>query len=128
MKRWFSMMLLVGALLGLFAQEAAFASAIPMQMSGHASTSSPAGMSEDCAKMMELAAHSETGQKPEKPCSGMTIDCVAKMGCASTTALLPDGPIDLEKDVASGEPTPMPVTRLVGRNLGPEPEPPARLG
>ena len=126
MKRWFSMMLLVGALLGLFAQEAAFASAVPMQMSRQAS--SPAGMSEDCAEMMGLKVHSGTGQKPGQPCNGMTIDCVAKMGCASTTALLPDGPIELAKNVATGAPTQMPVARLVGRNLRPEPEPPARLG
>ena len=113
-------------MLGLFAQEAAFASAPSMQMSEQ--VTAPAGMSEDCAEMMGLSVHSDLGQQPEKPCDGMTLDCVAKMGCASAIALVPVAPSDLAIEIVLGEPTLMPVPRLVGRNLRPEPEPPARLG
>jgi hypothetical protein len=27
--------------------------------------------------------------QPEKPCQGMTPDCIAKMGCAGAVALIP---------------------------------------
>jgi len=125
------MLLLMGAILGLFAQEAAFASALPMQMSEQ--TSAPAGMSEDCAEMMGLTAQSEVGkseagQQPEKPCEGLTLDCIAKMGCALPVALVPPAMPAVQTVYRPSAPTFMPVARLVGRNLSPEPEPPTLLG
>lgn len=130
MKRWLSMMLLIGAMLGLFAQEAAFASALPMQMSVQASA--PAGMSEDCAEMMGLTAQSEVGQseagpQPEMPCQGLTLDCIAKMGCALPLALVPPAMSAVQTVYRPNTPALMPVARLVGRNLSPEPEPPTLL-
>lgn len=131
MKRWLSMLLLMGAILGLFAQEAAFASALPMQMSEQ--TSAPAGMSEDCAEVMGLTAQSEVrqfeaGQQPEKPCEGLTLDCIAKMGCALPVALVPPAMPAVQTVYRPDTPALMPVARLVGRNLSPEPEPPTLLG
>ena len=131
MKRWLSLMLLIGAMLGILAQETAFASALPMQMSEQ--TSAPAGMSEDCAEMMGLTAQSEVGQseagqQPEKPCEGLTLDCIAKMGCALPVALVPPAMPAVQTVYRPNTPTLMPVARLVGRNLSPEPEPPAILG
>ena len=120
MKRWFSMMLLVGALLGLFAQEVALASASSMQLS--AQTSASEAMSEDCAEMMGL-----TKQQPEKPCQELTLDCIAKMGCGLFLALVPPALSADPAEYRPNLPVLMPVTRLVGRNLTPEPEPPARL-
>lgn len=126
MKRWLSMMLLMGAMLGLFAQEAAFASAFPMQMSEQ--TSAPTGMSEDCAEMMGLTAQSEVEQQPEMPCQGLTLDCIAKMGCALPVALVPPAMAAVRTAHRTDTPALMPVARLVGRNLSPEPEPPTLLG
>lgn len=130
MNRLLSMMLLIGAMLGLFAQEAAFASALPMQMSVQASA--PAGMSEDCAEMMGLTAQSvvsqsETGLQPEMPCQGLTLDCIAKMGCALPLALVPPAMSAVQTLYRPNTPALIPVVRLVGRNLGPEPEPPTLL-
>jgi hypothetical protein len=126
MKRWFSMLMLIGALLGLLGQETAFASAPSMQVSEQASA--PGGMSADCAEKMGLTAHSAFGQQPETPCQGLTLDCLAKMGCALPVVLIPPAVSGTSAQYRPETPAPMPVTRLVGRDLAPELEPPARLG
>ena len=82
MKRWFSLLLLMGALLGLMGQEAAFARGMPVEQAAQsaAAVQTSAGlMSADCAEMMGLAKQKP---QPDKPCQGMTPDCMAKMGCA----------------------------------------------
>ncbi len=117
--------------MGLFALEAAFASALTMHMPEQASA--PADMSEDCAEMMGLTAqseigHSDAGQQPEKPCQGLTLDCIAKMGCALPLALVPPAMSAVQAVYRPNTPAFMPVARLVGRNLSPEPEPPTLLG
>ncbi len=123
MKRWFSFLLLMGALFGLFGQEAAFAHVLPAEKSEQTTVAAP--MSVECAEMMGLAKQKP---KPEKPCQGMTPDCIAKMGCAVAVALLPDAPIEFAISAVTGELAQIPVVRLVGRSLTPEPEPPAFLG
>jgi hypothetical protein len=123
MKRWFSLLLLAGALLGLFGQEAAFAQMMPVEQAGHAVAVTP--MSAECAEMMGLA---KQAQQPEKPCQGMTPDCVAKMGCAVALALLTPPAIDASPQFRAASPTLLPVAPLIGRDTDPEPEPPARLG
>lgn len=126
MKRWQSYVLLMGALLGLFAQQAAFASPPSMQVSEHGSIS--AGMTDDCAVMMALTVPSDFDQQPDKPCQGLTVDCIGKMGCALPVALiLPAMPV-VPTVYRPGAPAFMSVAPLVGRNFGPEPEPPASLG
>jgi len=122
-KRWFSLLLLMGALLGLMAQEAAFAHVMPVEKAEQMVVAPQ--MSPECAEMMGLAK-----QKPPsgKPCEGMTPDCIAKMGCAVSVALLPPLASDTAPKFRTAVPRIAPVSPLAGRNIGPEPEPPARLG
>lgn len=127
MKRWFSLALLMGALLGLIGQEAAFARVLPAAQAAQTSAvvqTDASQMSADCAGMMKLAQQPQ----PDAPCQGMTPDCVAKMGCAAPVALIPPllgaAPTKFRLLV----PGQMPVARLVGREISPEPHPPAALG
>lgn len=116
--------MLAGALLGLLGQEAAFAHVMPVAKAEQVAT--PAGpMSADCAEMMGLA---KQAQQPEKPCQGMTPDCIAKMGCAVPLALIPPLAFATAPLFRAAAPPQMPVAPLIGRDTGPEPEPPARLG
>jgi len=121
MKRRFSLLLLLGALLGLLAQEVAFASAPAMPMQG-TEIAAPA-MSDECAEMMGIDK-----SQGKEPCQGLTLDCIAKMGCA-----LPSAVISLAMPLAAefhlpGLLDPLPVRRLNGRTIGPEPDPPLFLG
>ncbi len=123
MKRWVSLLLLVAALIGLIGQEAAFAHVMPVEQAEQVTVA--AQMSPECAEMMGLSK-----QKPQsgKPCEGMTPDCIAKMGCAVSVALLPPLASDLAPEFRAMIPGSAPVAPLIGRDFGPEPEPPARLG
>ena len=118
-KRWFSFLLLFGALLGLLAQEAAYASAPAMSETAIAA---PA-MSAECAEMMGI----DTSQDGA-PCEGLTLDCIAKMGCAlPATIVSPSMPLVAAAPM-QGLLDPLPVQRLAGRTFGPEPDPPLFLG
>lgn len=123
MKRWFSLLLIMGALLGLLGQEAAFARVMPVAKAEQ--TVAAAQMSAECAEMMGLAKQKP---QPEKPCQGMTPDCIAKMGCALPLVLLPPLASSVSREFRAATPPQMPVAPLVGRDTGPEPEPPTRLG
>lgn len=72
-KRRLSFLLLLGALLGLMAQEAAFASAPAMPT--HDISMAASAMSDECAEMMGIDK-----SEGEAPCKGLTLDCIAKMG------------------------------------------------
>ncbi|QCI92372.1 hypothetical protein [Novosphingobium sp. EMRT-2] len=124
MKRLLSLLLLAGALLGLLGQEVAFANVMPVAKVEQVSAPA-AQMSAGCAEMMGLT---KQVQQPEKPCQGMTPDCVAKMGCAVTAALIPPLAFTATPQLRAAAPPQMPVAPLIGRDTGPEPEPPARLG
>lgn len=123
MKRWLPLLMLFGALLGLLGQEAAFGHGMPVQKTQQVVAS--AQMSSECAQMMGLA---KQAQQPEKPCQGMTPDCMAKMGCAVPLALIPPFAFHASPQFRAAVPPQMPVSALIGRETGPEPEPPARLG
>lgn len=123
MKRWFSLLLLLGALLGLLGQEAAFAHVMPVAKAEQ--TVAASQMSAECAEMMGLAKQKP---QPEKPCQGMTPDCIAKMGCAIPVALIPAVTIGEPLEFRGLAPPLASVAPLVGRNTGPEPEPPAYFG
>src|SRR3546814_6636626 len=74
--------------LGLFGQAVAYASvpsavSAPMAMSGMTDS----GMSEDCMKMM-----AQQQQPAQKPCKGMTLACIAAMGCVVPMAVRNDAP------------------------------------
>jgi hypothetical protein len=80
------------------------------------------GMSEDCMKMMAQQ------QSQQKPCKGMTLACIAAMGCVVPMVVRNDAPA-----LASREAGPALVfwpttTVLLGSDLTPEPEPPTLLG
>lgn len=123
-KRALPLLLLLGALLGLLGQEAAFASAPPvvsvsMGMTGTADS----GMSEDCMKMM-----TQQQQPAQKPCKGMTLACIAAMGCVIPMAVRNDAPT---LAVRTADPTLAfwsTTTVLRGGDVAPEPEPPTLLG
>lgn len=121
-KRRFAFLLLLGALLGLLAQEAAFASApaIPAQEM----TVAVSAMSDECAEMMGVDASQD-----KAPCRGLTLDCIAKMGCAlpPLVTAAPAATLTAAPHVR-GLHDPLPVRRLAGRTIGPEPEPPLTLG
>ena len=128
MKRLLSMMLLVAAIIGLIGQEAAFARGMPVEQAAQSAVAvqtSASQMSADCAEMMGLA---QQKPQPDKPCQGMTPDCVAKMGCAVAVALIPPFLSAAPTENHLSAPLQMPVAVLVGRETSPEPHPPARLG
>lgn len=124
MKRWLSLALLVAALLGLVGQEAAFARAVPVRLTEQ--TVAAHEMSAECAEMMGLTKPQP--QPENQPCEGMTPDCIAKMGCAVPVALIPPAMIAPPIQLHASTPPPSAVVRLVGRNTGPEPDPPTILG
>ena len=121
---WCIMLLFVAALVGLLSQEVAFANVMPVAKAEQVSTSA-GQMSADCAQMMGLAKQQ---QQPEQPCQGMTPDCIAKMGCAVPLALISPVAFDASPQFRTAAPPQMPVAALIGRDTGPEPEPPTRLG
>lgn len=123
-KRALHLFLLLGALIGLLGQEGAFASASPVLSAPTVMTGmATAGMSEDCMKMMAQQ------QKPaQKPCKGMTLACIAAMGCVIPMAVRNDAPTLAVP--ATGSPLAFWTTTTVlhGSDLTPEPEPPTLLG
>lgn len=128
MKRLFPLLLLLGALLGLIGQESAFAHAMPVSLSQQ--TASAPQMSAECAKMMGLGKQMSQSerQRSDRPCQGMTPDCAAKMGCAVQPALIPPFLGTAPGEFGAATPSALPIAPLIGRDTGPEPEPPTRLG
>lgn len=124
MKRWFSLALLIAALLGLMGQEAAFARAMPIGQAEQ--TVDAPEMSAECAEMMGLTKPQPHHEK--QPCEGMTPDCIVKMGCAVPVALIPPAMIAPPIQFHTSTPPQSPVVRLVGRSTGPELDPPTVLG
>lgn len=125
MKRLLSLTLLAAALFGLIGQGVAFAQTAPNRAVSQVS-SAAAPMSADCAEMMGLAKPQPP--QPDKPCKGMTPDCIAKMGCAVTVALIPPLALDPLPQIPTAVPPQLPIAALVGRDTGPDPHPPAHLG
>lgn len=125
MRRWLSLFLLIGALAGLFGQEMAFATAsvTPMQDQSVADAS----MNADCAEMMGIE-QGEPAPEPGAPCTGMTFECIAKMGCATPAALLPAALLNVAYRLWQPAPSVSFVTSMSGRSVTPELHPPALLG
>lgn len=128
MGRLIALMLLVGALTGLFGAQMAYAYAgpspvaaeKPMAMADHDMT----GM--DCAEMM-APAKPQLPQDGTQPCKGMTLACIAQMGC-TLALVLRGGPEPTA--VAAAVPIVFalpPAPPLAGRSYAPEPEPPTLL-
>lgn len=119
MKRILPLFLLLGALLGLMGQATAYAS-IPASVSAPMAMS---GMSADCMKAM-----AQEQQPSGKPCKGLTLDCIASMGCV-VPMVLRDAPAVPTSPVAHEAMAFWTTTStLHGSDLTPEPEPPTILG
>ena len=117
LKRRLSLMLLVGALFGLFGQGVAYATAPASATTMEATPAMSAGM--DCPEM--ATAHK---QVPKPPCKGMTLDCIAQMGCVVPMTF--EEPRSMTEHVdASQLAATWPITpALAGLDVAPEPEPP----
>jgi hypothetical protein len=115
-KRFLSLLLLIGALTGLLGQEAAFAGTSRAPMVEMAASA----MSADCMEMM-----GQDRQQPAKmPCKGMTLDCIAAMGCTIPLFAVPEP--DALGEALHGRQVHFlpPIHQLVGLSTGPEPPPP----
>lgn len=116
MKRTLQILLLFGALLGLFGQEAAFASGPRAPMIEMAA----GAMSADCMEMMQ-----QDGQEPGKmPCKGLTLDCIAAMGCTIPPFAVSEPGMVGESLLARQFHFLPPVYQLASLSTGPEPPPP----
>lgn len=120
MKRALQLLLLMGALFGLFGQQAASAA-------GAHVTAAPAAvsqMSADCMEMMEQ----EQPAPAQKPCKGLTLDCIAAMGCVVPIVLRePAAPVAAPHLVSALAFWPSTAV-LIGNNHPPEQHPPTILG
>lgn len=126
MKRALRILLLLGALAGLFGQQAAYALGPSIVEPLLAQSSSMATQDDlammDCAEMMAQPVGKTSNQ--DHPCKGLTLACIAQMGC-TVPVLLVAAPM-----VASIAPMPLVAFEptilrpLSGRSLAPEPEPP----
>lgn len=123
MKRALHLFLLLGALIGLFGQAAAYASVpAPVAATMTMSDMADAGMSEDCMKMM-----AQQQQPQQKPCKGMTLACIAAMGCVVPMVVRDDSLALVSREADSSLAFWPTTTVLRGSDLTPEPEPPTLL-
>jgi len=130
-KRLLTLVLLAGALAGLFGAQ--MASAFGPGFAKTAVIEKPMAITGDhvaamdCAEMMRAGKPQPLERGPQ-PCKGMTLDCIAQMGC-TLPALLASGPLPgALTPVSSPSFLAMPAAPLAGRSYGPEPEPPTVLG
>jgi len=119
-KHALQLLLLFGAVLGLFGQQAAYAA------SAHAAMA-PAFISQmntDCMEMMQK----QEPQPAQKPCKGLTLDCIAAMGCVVPIIFKePAAPMTAPQLVSALAFWPT-TSVLVGNELPPEQHPPTILG
>lgn len=121
MKRLFASLLLLGALFGLFGAELAYAHAV-----APASVSAPKTMTMDADCMAMMAKQQPAPE--QKPCKGLTLDCIAAMGCV-VPLMATDLGAGLAERIFYGTAGFWPATdKLAGQNLAPDPEPPTTLG
>ncbi len=118
MTRTLHLLLLLGALIGLFGAEGAYARGPRMAVAPAAGSA----MDPDCMEMMRKAPPAAP-----TPCKGMTLDCIAAMGCVVPV---------LVQDEATAVVAPMmavpqffwpSTTVLAGSDPPPEQHPPTQL-
>ncbi len=120
MKRVLHLLLLVGALTGLLAQHAAYAAGSHMVKSPMAASQ----MGEDCMEMMRKQPPEPAKQQP---CKGLTLDCIAAMGCV-VPIMLGDPAAPTAPPVVHAAPAFWSaVAVLAGGELPPEQHPPTIL-
>jgi hypothetical protein len=115
-KRVLSLLLLLGALTGLFGQEAAYAAGpvfAPVAI---------VGKSSDCMTMMHDAPVPK-----QAPCNGLTLGCIAAMGCVVPLMVAPTPSVVVRKAYERPSYARSLPEALIGRALEPEPHPPSHL-
>lgn len=117
MKRLLHLALVLGALLGLFGQAVALAHTPPRPASEEMT------MSEDCMKMMAPQAPA----KRETPCKGLTLDCIAAMGCSVPMVLGEPLAVRPTPGIRMALPWEAPPVQLPGRSIPPDPHPPSLI-
>ena len=120
LKRIFCLVMLASAPLGLFAQSAAVAVG-PAYVATHSAAGTSITTKMDCSKLAPMQREST------QPCKGLTLACIAHMGCVITVTLA-DPPAQLAVLAIP----PMPATwhvipDRVGRGVPPELRPPSYL-
>lgn len=114
LKARLSLLLLMGALIGLFGQGMGYAAGPAFAPKVAASHAMPKGM--DCADM----ASADKGM-PRRPCKGPTIACMA---CVTPMTIAREWPV-VERVIATQLAAAWPRSpMLIGLKLAPEPEPP----
>lgn len=118
-KRFLASLLLIGALFGLFGAQMAAARSVPT------SVDAPKAMAMDADCMAMMAKHKPVPEK--QPCKGLTLDCIAAMGC-----VVPLVAANFSTNIATarvyGAPGFWPTdTVLTGKSFAPDPDPPTTL-
>lgn len=116
LKRLLSFALLVGALTGLLGQGFALA-----HIPGPVVQQTKQMLSDDCMQMMAQPKP----EKREAPCKGITLDCIAAMGCALPLAFVEPFVVPIVLPVARLAPSTAATQALTGHVVPPEPEPPS---
>lgn len=119
MTRVLHVLLLIGALGGLFGQQAAYAA-------GAHTVKTPttaSQMGEDCMKMMQ-----EQPGPASQPCKGLTLDCIAAMGCVVPILLGDPARATVAPHPQAPPPFRFAVAFLAGDDPPPEQHPPTILG
>lgn len=119
-KRAVELLLLFGAVLGLFGQQAAYAESVRATIAPVAVSQ----MSDDCMEMMQK----QQPQPAQKPCKGLTLDCIAAMGCVVPVVLRDAGEPFASPQLISAQAFWPEPSVLVGNNPPPEQHPPTILG
>ena len=113
-KRLLQLALLLGAVVGLLGQSAALARLPTPTTDTHA-------MSDDCMQQMAQPKVA----KPEKPCHGLTLDCISAMGCIVNVTLAEAIVLPLALSSIVLAPTDPRSPHLSGRAVAPNLEPPS---
>lgn len=121
MKRALGLLLVLGAIIGLLGIQTA-AAATPNAVMTMTTPAEPSAMPADCMAMMDHSAP----QPDKQPCAGITLNCIAAMGCAMPLT---------NTNIVFGARPPLAAPKLllptaqalVGNDLAPEPEPPTIL-
>lgn len=117
LKARLSLLLLLGALFGLFGQGMAYAIGPTLAPTMAASHAKSDGM--DCTDMA-----SARKSMPDRPCKGLTLACIAQMGCVVPLSFDRERPVADRVNAPQLAATWPPSPKLAGLEIAPEPEPP----
>lgn len=119
MSRLLRLFFVFGAVIGLLGQAAAFAAGSVFVAETSAVSQAP--MSADCAEIMKQQA------PDEPPCKGLTLDCIAKMGCSVPIALMLPAAQPIQLELPTTRAVPIPVAVMASLTLLPDKQPPKLL-